>query len=122
MQVKVKMAIDMIEPQAGRSKTFELRVNLGPQLAAQAAIEVIAKPGADGVAGEFLPVVHQAGNCFARASGTAAQQGQVQPHTQIRILPGQGRRFAAGRLIHHQAGARQDALAMSPDHGLVDRA
>ena len=39
---------------------------------------------------------------------------------QIWILLRQLDRFVAGRLIDHQAGARQDSFAMGADDGLVD--
>ena len=50
----------------------------------------------------------------------AAQQGQVQPHAQARVLAGQRHRFLAGGFVHHQAGGGQDAFAVGADDGLVD--
>ena len=48
------------------------------------------------------------------------QQRQMQPHAESRILLRQRHRFGAGRLVHHQAGGGENALAMGANDGLVD--
>src|ERR1039458_6079500 len=49
-----------------------------------------------------------------------AQQGQVQAHTQRRMLAGEGHGFLKSGLVRHQAGSSQNALAVGTDDGLVN--
>src|SRR5439155_7647494 len=72
------------------------------------------------VVAEFALRVDQAGNSLWRQGRMAADQAQLQPHAQSRTLAGQGHGFFEGRLVDHQAGAGQDALAVGVDDGLVD--
>jgi hypothetical protein len=48
MQMQVQMAVNVVERQAGGMEPFKLRVDFGPELFAQAAIEKITKTGATG--------------------------------------------------------------------------
>ena len=49
-----------------------------------------------------------------------AQQGQMQAHSQVWVLAGEGHGFLASSFVHHQAGGGQNSFAMSADDRLVD--
>ena len=49
MQMQMQMAVDVVERQAGGAEFFKLRVDFGPELFAQAALEKITEAGGDGV-------------------------------------------------------------------------
>ena len=79
MQMQMQMAVDVVERQAGGVEPFKLRVDFGPQLFAQAAVEKITKAGADGIVGKFAARVDQAGDFFRRQRGV--------PHSNVRCKP-----------------------------------
>ena len=120
MQVQVQVAVDVVQGQAGGAELLKLGVNLAPQRLAQTALEEVAEPGARRVVAEFTSGVHQPGNCVGRQGRMAAQQGQMQPHAQRRVLAGEGDGLLKGGFIHHQAGGGENAFAVGADDGLVD--
>src|SRR6266700_1412596 len=120
MQMQVQVPIDVVQRQAGMPELLKLRADFGPQLFAEFPLEKIPAADARRAVAEFASSVDQAGNCFRRQGRMAAEQGQVQPHAQSRMLAGQGDGLFEGRLVNHQAGAGQDAVAVGVDDGLVD--
>src|SRR5689334_16615623 len=86
VQMQMQMAIDMIERELRSAKFFELRVNLGPQLLAQAPPEEIAKTRRRGAVGEFLLRVDEARDAPLRQCGVTEQQRQMEPYPQPGIL------------------------------------
>ena len=86
MQMQMQVAVDMIERQAGGAEFFKLRVNFGPELLLEAALEKIAKTGCDGIFRKFTARVDEAGNFFRRQCGAPAQQRQMQADAEFGIL------------------------------------
>src|SRR5215207_323204 len=62
MQVKVQMAIDVIQWQAGGAESRELFVNFGAQLVAQRRVEKVAESDRGGAAAEVSLLVDQPWN------------------------------------------------------------
>jgi len=120
MQMQVQMAINVVERQAGGVEPGKLRVDFRSQWFAQAAIEKITKTGADGIFRKFAPRVDEAGDFFRRQRGVPAQQCQMQADAELWIFVCQFNRFVARGLVHHQAGAGQNAFAMRADDGFID--
>ena len=117
----MQVAVDVVQGQAGGTELLKLGVNLAPQRFAQTALKEVAEPGACRVVAEFTSGVHQSGNCVGRQGRMAAQQRQMQPHAQRRILVGEGDGLLKGGFIHHQAGGGEYAFAVGADDRLVDR-
>src|SRR5438477_2822520 len=99
MEMKVKVAVDVVEREPGRCEFLELRPDFRLQLAAQIAPGEIPKANPDRVVAEALLRVDQAGNLFAGQRRMAAEQGQVQAHAQFWILARQGDRLVEGGFV-----------------------
>jgi hypothetical protein len=120
MKVQMEVAIDVVQRQSSGAKFLKLSVNFPPQLVPQRGKEKIPETGGNGTIGELLLPVHQTRNGFLRQGGMPAEQGKVETHTQPLVFSGQSDRLFAGRFVYHQAGAGENALAMSANHGGVD--
>src|SRR5206468_4112251 len=86
MQMKVEMAVDMVEWQAGRAEPSELRSDLALELRAQLRLKKITSGSGDRVVAEISQAVNQTGN-FARLQRRgSADQTYVQADSEGRVL------------------------------------
>src|ERR1051325_9224916 len=120
MQMEMKVPIDMVEWQASGAELVKLRLDFGLQLRTQISAREVAKADPHRATAEFLLAVYQTGNSCWRQGGMAAEQRQMQAHTQLRMFPRQRDGFGIGGFVHHQAGAGQNAFAMRANHCLID--
>ena len=82
----------------------------------------VAKADGRGVVAEFAVLIYQARNMCAREGRMPAEQRQVQANAELRMFPRQRDGLLIGLLVHHQAGAGENAFAMGAEDGLVDGA
>ena len=118
--MQVQMAIDVIQGQASGVKPLELRVDFGPKLRPQTALEKIVEARPDRAVGEFATGIDQSGNPGRRQRGVPQQQGEMQTDTEPGIYPGQFHRLVQAGLVYHQAGRGQNAFPMRARDGFVD--
>jgi hypothetical protein len=120
MQMQVQVAIDMVQRQTGGAELFKLGVNFRAQLLAEALLEKIAKRRAGGIIAEFHVPINQAGYLFRRRSGMPAQKSEVEANAKTWILTSQGDGLGASRLVHHETGGGQNALAVRANDSCVN--
>jgi len=120
VEMHVEMPVDMVEDKAGLSESGELGGDFLPQNLAEAVFEEIQQSGANRVMCERLLRADQARGLLRCECGPAADKGQMQAHTQTRVRLGEPGGLGARRFVDHEAGRGQNALAVRPDHRLVD--
>ena len=118
--MQVQVAIDMIQGQACGTKPVELSVDFGAQLRAQVALEKIAHPCPRRIGRKFLSGIDQVGNPVLWQRGMPADEGEVKPDTQGRTLPSQDHGFIASRLIDHETGSGENAVAVRAQNRGID--
>ena len=121
MQMDVQMAVDVVQLQAGGVKFRELLLHFRPQLAPAFRLEKIPPTRRRRVFGKSSVHAGQMRDSLRRQRRPSADQGEMQSHAESRILPRQPDRLAGCRFVDHQAGAGQNAVAMRPDHRLINR-
>ena len=117
----MQMAVDVVERQAGGVEFFKLRVDFGAKLFAQAALEKIIHADADGRVAEFAARINEAGDFLRRQRGMAHAAKSDAGRRRVLDFPSRVRRPRRSRFVHHQAGGRQNAVAMRADDGFVHR-
>ena len=114
MHVHVLVRVGMIERQPGGREGAELGVDLGGQPAAGGDAEEILQSQS-----KLVAAVEAAGG-GSRQHGLALDDDQVQAHGQTRQRPRAADGVRRGGPGDHQAGGRQDSLAMRLLDGRVD--
>ena len=120
MQMKMEMAIHMVEAQSGGAKAGELFVNFSPQLSAQSAIEIVFHSSGDGIVTELPALIYEVRNFGSRQRGTSANQGEMQADSERWIFPGQRDRLVTVRFVDHETCSGKDAVTVSADDRCVD--
>src|ERR1051326_8343961 len=121
VQMKVEMAVDVVEEKPGRAESVELRLDFPLELRPQClAATKVAQAARYRVVAEIATGINQAGNGAGGQRRSSADHADVQPDAEPRILPRQLYRFVRRVAVHHQAGGGEDALAVRADDGLID--
>ncbi len=79
MQVQVLVRVDVIQPQAGRPESLELRHDLGLELAANRCPEEEAKAACHEVAMKLAIMVDQIRHALGSQHGASLNQHDMQP-------------------------------------------
>src|SRR5439155_7592144 len=120
VQMKVEMAVDVVEGQAGHAESFKLRVDFALELRSQFRPKKVANAARHRMAAEIPAGINQAGNGARRQRRGSANQTDVQADTEPRILPRQFDGFVRSLAIDHQTGGGEDAFAMRAHDGVID--
>ena len=121
MQVEVPMAVNVVHDEPGIGEALELRADLGTYLAAHFGRNEERDPEADWIAREAPVGSDQTRHFVGRQDRTSLQQRQVEPHAESRHAAGACDRIVGGRCADHQTRRREDPVAVSRLHSLVDR-
>src|SRR5262249_2685190 len=112
MQVHVFVSVDMVEREAGRMKSLELRTDFGSKPAASAGDEGDAQCSAEQIIAKRAVAAPEAAELILWQYRPAIDQHQVQTNSQ-RSEPSRPRhRIRARRRADHQAGGGQDAVTI----------
>ncbi len=109
--------VDMVEREPGGVEPLELGADLGGEPAARAGPKKKAQSGAQGIVVEPAVAAHETPELIRRQRRRAVDQHKVQPDAQRAEATCPCDRIRRGRRADHQAGARQNAVAMR----LLDR-
>ena len=120
MQVIVLVGVHMVQRQAGAGEGFELGLDLGGQLAADAGPEEDLGAQRRKVGAEQPLARHQVRQLGWRQHRPAFDQHEVKPHAQPRRPLGPRHGVVTARSGDHQAGRRQDTVAMADLDRLID--
>jgi hypothetical protein len=104
MEMEVFVRVDMIQRQTSCSESFELRPNLGRQLATNLGKEKEAKTIAHHIAVEPTPSIHQVRDPPWRKHCLAIGKHQVQTDGKPRQTPRTGDGISCRRGCDHQTG------------------
>src|SRR5687768_10624469 len=77
MEVEVQVSVYVIEREAGRAKSLELRIDLRFELLAQPALKKEFDPGCNWPVGKLLACAHESRHLFCRQAAAATHQCQV---------------------------------------------
>src|SRR5687768_1942828 len=120
MQVKMEMAIQMVEWHPAGREFLELSVHFPGQGLAQRSLEEIIPPGEKGAILEIAGGVAERVGRTITGRAVTADQRQMESYAEGRMGPGQLNGFVEARLIDHQAGAGEDSISMSSNDRLID--
>ena len=122
MHMQVQMPVDVREREPRVAKTVELGADLGAELRASAARELVPQSRPDRRLRKAAAPVHEGRNHGRGRGRGAGNEDEMQPHGE----PGTGARdgdgFRRGLARHHEAGARQDAVIVRLEDRAVDAA
>lgn len=113
MKVPMFVAIDVVELQSGGKKCFELRRNFIRDLPARHRIDKYPHAGSPHIAAKPAGPVDEIGQARGRRHRVSVGQHDVQSHLQRRQPPRPIDGVGGGRSPDHEAGRRQDAVAVS---------
>ena len=120
MKVPVLVAIDVVEPQTGGKKRFELRRNFICDLPARDRIDKNPEAGPRHIAAKPAGPVDKIGEARGRRYRVSVGQDDVQSHLQRRHPPRPIDGVGGGGSPNHETGRRQDAVAVSRLNRRVD--
>ena len=121
MQVHVFVRVGVVEGEAGRRESRELRADFRGELRPDARAEEVIQPQPDLVGGKPASVIDEIRNARSRQHGRTLDDHEMQADAQGWQRAGAAHRILSGRPRHHQARGGQHALAMRALHPLVDR-
>ena len=118
--MEVLVRIDVIEPEPGRAKRYELRLDLGPKLPPHIAPQrdVDAEPRHVGAKESFR--VDKIRYALGRQHGYPLDQHDMQAHAQPRQPLRARDRVLRGGACHHEACGSEDAALMRDLDCVVD--
>jgi hypothetical protein len=120
MDVHVFVRVHMIEPQPGRTKRFELRSYLRGELTTNPRQKKEAQSGARHIPIEPAFFADQITHLALRKDGKAIDKIEVQPNPEAWQTSRPDYCITGCRTCDHQAGDRQNAVAMGLFDGFVD--
>jgi hypothetical protein len=121
MKVHVLVSIHVVEWQAGRAKSCELRPDFRFDLATNLRKKEKADPGSGHVPIERCIAAEESGNFDIRQYGTAVHQNQMQPNAKFGQSAGPRNRISGSISPDHQARSGKDPVPMRLFDGLIDR-
>ena len=120
MKMHVLVGVHMIEPQTGRMKRLELRMDLQRELTANLRESKKTNAGAAHIRIETAVPAHQTGNFGARKGRKPIDEHQMQADPQVRQAPGARNGVSRGVRADHQARRRQNAVPVRFFDSFVD--
>lgn len=120
MKVPMLVAIDVIEPQTGGKKSFELCRDFVCDLPARHPIEKYPDAGPTHITAKPAGSVDKIGQARGRRHRVSVGQDDVQSHLQRRHPPRPIDGVGGGGSPDHETGRRQDSVSVSRLNRLVD--
>jgi hypothetical protein len=118
--VPMLVTIDVIEPQPGGKKSFELCRNFIRDLPAHRRIDKYPDAGQPHITAKPAGAVDKIGQARGRRHRVSVGQNDVQSHLQRTHPARPVDRVGSGGSPNHETGRRQDAVAVSRLNRLVD--
>ena len=119
--MKMPVCIDVVERQAGRTKSFELGGNLGTNLPPHGRINCATDAEAYEIVGEASGSVDQSRNLRRWEDRVAVDQDDVKPDAQARQCAGAFDRIGRRRAADHQARRAENTAPVRLFDRGVDR-
>jgi len=120
MNMKMMMRIHMVELEAGRCESIELRGDLGGELFAHFGTQEDLRAERRHVPAQPSLVVDEIRDGSAGKCRPSIDEREVQPDTQRRKAAGALDRIGDGGPAHHQTGGAQDAAGVRYFDGAID--